>query len=85
MVGFVEYARVALLKKQLGLDASLYEILQILSVTVFEKPPVPQFFMVFIRKMRTTTFLTSCDCSANNRILVGGRSLSKFLIYSFLC
>lgn len=36
------YALVALLKKRLGSEASLHEILQILSVSVFEKTPVPQ-------------------------------------------
>jgi len=30
---------VAIVKKQLGLDGSLYRILQILSVTIFEKTP----------------------------------------------
>ena|SRR5208282_1910289 len=34
------YLLVAILRKQLGLEASLYQILQILSVTLFEKVPV---------------------------------------------
>lgn len=38
------YALVAILKKQLGSAATLYEILQILSVSVFEKTPVNQLF-----------------------------------------
>jgi transposase len=38
------YALVALLKKRLALEASFYEILQILSVSVFEKTPVNQLF-----------------------------------------
>jgi hypothetical protein len=33
------YVLVAIVKKQLGLDLSLYKILQILSVTIFEKNP----------------------------------------------
>jgi len=33
------YVLVAIIKKQLNLKASLYRILQILSVTLFEKPP----------------------------------------------
>jgi len=41
------YALVAILKKRLGSDASLYEILQILSVSVFEKTPVEQLFQAF--------------------------------------
>ena len=36
------YVLVAILKKRLNLDASLYTILQILSVTVFEKMPILQ-------------------------------------------
>lgn len=40
------YALVALLKKRLGSPATLYEILQILSVSVFEKTPVNQLFQV---------------------------------------
>jgi len=38
------YALVAILKKQLGLDLSLYTILQILSLTLFEKIPISQVF-----------------------------------------
>lgn len=38
------YALVALLKKRLGSDATFYEILQILSVSVFEKTPVAELF-----------------------------------------
>jgi hypothetical protein len=34
------YVLVAIVKKQLGLELNLYKILQILSVTVFEKAPV---------------------------------------------
>ena len=38
------YVLVAIVKKRLNLDASLYTVLQILSVTVFEKMPVQQAF-----------------------------------------
>jgi len=38
------YALVAILKKRLGSDATLYEILQILSVSVFEKTPLAELF-----------------------------------------
>jgi hypothetical protein len=34
------YVLVAILRKRLGLEASLYQILQILSVTLFEKTPI---------------------------------------------
>ena len=36
------YVLVAIVKKQLALDASLYTLLQILSVTLFEKMPMHQ-------------------------------------------
>jgi IS4 transposase len=38
------YVLVAIVKKKLGLDASLYTLLQILSVTLFEKMPLQQAF-----------------------------------------
>jgi transposase len=41
------YALLAIVKKQLGLDLSLSKILQILSVTIFEKTPILQGFMSF--------------------------------------
>lgn len=41
------YVLVAIVKKQLGLDWSLYKILQILSVTVFEKKPILEGFSNF--------------------------------------
>ena len=39
-VAMAVYALVAIVKKQLRLDLSLYKILQILSVTIFEKTPI---------------------------------------------
>ena len=36
------YVLVAIVKKRLKLSASLYEILQILSLTMFERMPLPQ-------------------------------------------
>ncbi len=41
-VAVIVYLLVAILKKQLGIEASLYRILQILSVTIFEKMPILQ-------------------------------------------
>jgi len=38
------YVLVAIVKKRLSLDASLYTLLQILSVTLFEKMPLLQAF-----------------------------------------
>ena len=37
----------AIVKKRLGLDLSLYKILQILSVTIFEKNPILEGFFNF--------------------------------------
>ena len=34
------YVLVAIVRKRLGVDASLYQILQILSLTLFEKTPI---------------------------------------------
>jgi hypothetical protein len=39
------YVLVAIMKKRLGLDMSLYKILQILSVTIFEKTAILQHFI----------------------------------------
>jgi len=44
-IAICTYLIVAILKKQLNLKQSLYEILQILSVSVFDKTPVNQLFM----------------------------------------
>ena len=38
------YVLVAIVKKRLGLEPSLYTILQILSVTLFEKTPILRAF-----------------------------------------
>ena len=38
------YVLIAIVKKELQLEASLYTLLQILSVTLFEKMPVQQAF-----------------------------------------
>src|SRR5687767_971648 len=50
------YALVAILKKRLGSDATLYEILQILSVSVFEKTPIEQLFQA-LRSQNESTHL----------------------------
>jgi len=43
-IAITVYVLVALLKKDLALQASMYEILQVLSVTLFEKTPVRSLF-----------------------------------------
>ncbi len=40
------YVLVAIVRKRLGLEASLYQILQILSVTLFEKMPILQALQI---------------------------------------
>jgi hypothetical protein len=42
------YVLVAIVKKQLGLDQSLHQILQILDATIFEKTPISEGFSNFI-------------------------------------
>lgn len=49
------YALVAILKKRLRSDATLYEILQILSVSVFEKTPVAELFQPFSSQNKITS------------------------------
>jgi len=50
------YALVAILKKRLGSDNTLYEILQILSVSVFEKTPVAELFQALSSQNESTQF-----------------------------
>jgi hypothetical protein len=47
------YVLVAIVKKELGLDRSLYEILQILSITLFEKTPILQAFSASYEQLET--------------------------------
>jgi hypothetical protein len=54
----------------LGIEATLYEILQILSVSVFEKTPVAELFQALVLKMKYFNLLTSCFSSSNSRTLV---------------
>jgi hypothetical protein len=41
------YVLVAIARKRLELDATLYQILQVLSVTLFEKTPILQALQTF--------------------------------------
>jgi len=50
-VALSTYLLVAILKKRLGLDLSLYKILQILSISLFEKTPILQGFLDFHRQL----------------------------------
>ena len=46
-VALAVYVLVAIVKKQLGLDQSLHQILQILDATIFEKTPISEGFSNF--------------------------------------
>lgn len=50
------YALVAILKKRIGSDSTLYEILQILSVSLFEKTPVAQLFQTLSSQNESPQF-----------------------------
>src|ERR1700737_1158591 len=43
-IAIAVYVLVAIVKKRLALDATLYQILQVLSVTIFEKTPILRAF-----------------------------------------
>ena len=45
-VALAAYVLVAIAKKQLGLEMSLYQILEILSITIFEKTDIRGFFQL---------------------------------------
>lgn len=53
------YVLVAIIKKRLGLKIELYTILQILSLTLFEKTPLDQLLMISENKTRWTKWLTN--------------------------
>ena len=55
------YVLVAILKKQLQLDLSLYKILQILSVTIFKKSPILLAFSQYNEQVPTTDPSTQLD------------------------
>jgi len=50
------YILVAIIKKELKLDRSLHEILQILSITLFEKSPIYQVLSDFYVDMKKSDF-----------------------------
>ena len=56
------YVLVAIVRKRLGLEASLYQILQILSVTLFEKTPI-------LRVLQASDFEHELGDSGNQLIL----------------
>ncbi len=50
-VALSTYLLVAIVKKRLGLDINLHKILQILSISLFEKTPILQGFLEFDRQL----------------------------------
>lgn len=56
------YVLVAIVRKRLGIEASLYQLLQIFSVTLFEKTPI-------LRALQTDGFTNELHGSANQLIL----------------
>jgi hypothetical protein len=48
------YVLVAIVKRELGIDRSLYEILQILSITLFEKTPILQALSASYEQLEET-------------------------------
>ncbi len=52
------YVLVAIVKKRLKITATLYEILQILSLTMFEKTPLDQLLN---RSVEDEVFIDSCN------------------------
>ena len=58
------YVLVAIVRKRLGLEASLYQILQILSLTLFEKTPI-------LRALQATNCDNDLDDLGNQLNLFG--------------
>ena len=56
------YVLVAIVRKRLGLEVSLYQILQVLSVTLFEKVPV-------LQALQASDFQEDLSCPASQLIL----------------
>jgi transposase len=54
------YVLVAIIKKRLGLDASLYTLMQVLSVTIFEKMPI---------RAALSSEMSQCDTAIENNQL----------------
>src|SRR5690606_1882036 len=59
------YVLVAIVKKRLKLSASLYEILQILSLTLFERIPLDQLLAQIVTAEIQSTAEISCFCLNN--------------------
>ena len=60
-IAITVYVLVAIVKKRLNLDASLYTILQLLSLTLFEKTPLNQLLSNIEPDTDTTTNSNQLD------------------------
>ena len=63
------YVLVAIVKKRLAPDVSLYKLLQILSITLFEKMPISTALFDVASKLMLSKTLTSCHYSTYDRTL----------------
>jgi hypothetical protein len=61
------YVLVAILKKELQLTQSLHSILQVLSVSTFEK--------VSLNQLLTTALSENCDTEDHNQLMLAWRTL----------
>jgi hypothetical protein len=64
------YVLVAILKKRLDLDQSLYTILQFSSVSIFEKTPVSEAFSQEFYKTKMSDYDNHCYYSTYNRTVM---------------
>ena len=55
-IGVSIYVLIAIIKKRLGLQHSLYTILQILSLSLFEKTPILSLFKSYDDQVQTTDY-----------------------------
>ena len=60
-IAIAVYVLMAIVKKRLGSDASLYTILQILSLTLFEKTPIDQWLGDANNKLPESPALNQLD------------------------
>ena len=64
------YVLVAIVRKRLALNVSLYQLLQILSVTLFEKTPISIAVFAIGSQFDVSTTATNCNCSTYDRTLL---------------
>jgi hypothetical protein len=67
-IAIAVYVLVAIVKKRLALDATLYQILQVLSVTLFEKTPILRAFDDQGSQEKSTSFFQPTE---STRLLAG--------------